>query len=118
MRMSKKTDKEEEIDRWFIDDEDDDDEEEVYNKENEWSEEDEEDENESDEDDRVLDENDLTQIPGVDLSLAKRLKREGYNSLWEISMVDIDDLIDYVGITRELAEKMITGVDKLLGITK
>ena len=75
-------------------------------------------EDESDNAEGVLDENDLTQIPGVDLSLAKKLKREGYKSLWDISMVDIDDLISYMEIPRELAEKMITAADKPLGITK
>ena len=113
MRMSKKIDKEEEIDRWFIDDEDDDDddEEEVYNKENEWSE---EDESASDEAERVLDENDLTQLPGVDISLAKKLKREGYSSLWDIACGEVEDLVNIIGVTSNLAKKMVEAANELL----
>ena len=80
-----------------------------------WSEEDEE-EVEEDAEVEEIDENDLTQLPGVDESLAKKLKHEGYESLWDISMADIDDLSIYVGINRELAKKILTAADKLLGI--
>ena len=64
-----------------------------------------------------IDENDLTQLPGIDVSLAKKLKQEGYESLWDISMDEIDDLSKNVGITKELAAKIITAADKLLGIS-
>ena len=72
---------------------------------------------EKDEEEEEIDENDLTQLPGVDVSLAKKLKQEGYESLWDISMDEIDDLSKNVGITKELAEKIITAADKLLGIS-
>ena len=80
-------------------------------KEDWWSEED-EDEGEIEE----IDENDLTQLPSVDVSLAEKLKQEGYESLWDISVAEIDDLSKNVGITKELAEKIITAADKLLRI--
>ena len=73
---------------------------------------------EDEEEDEEIDENDLTQLPGVDISLEKKLKREGYESLWDISMADINDLSTYVGITRELAKKILTAADKLLGIIR
>jgi predicted RecB family nuclease len=71
-----------------------------------------------DEDEGVIDENDLTQLPGVDTSLAKKLKREGYETLWDLSMADMEDLTKYVGLTRELAKKLILASDKLLGIIR
>ena len=111
MQMSKITDKEEEKDRWFTDDEDDDDDEE---EELEDVEEDAEDENESDEEESVLDVNDLTQIPGVDRSLAKKLKREGYSSLWDIAYAEAEYLVDIEEISIESANKMIIAANKLL----
>jgi hypothetical protein len=110
--MSKKTDKEEENDRWFIDDEDDDDDDE---EDLEEVEEDEEDENESDEEERVLDKNDLTQIPGVDTSLAKKFKREKYLSLWDIACAEVEDLVNIIGVTSKTAKKMIEAANELLG---
>jgi hypothetical protein len=85
-----------------------------------WSEEDEEELEEVEEaaEEEEIDENDLTQLPSVDEPLAKKLKQEGYESLWDISMADIDDLEKYVGITRELAKKILTTADKLLGIIR
>ena len=70
---------------------------------------------EEDEEEEV-DESDLAQLPGVNKALAERLKEEGYNSLWDISMADIDDLVESVGITMELATKIIAEADELLGI--
>ena len=107
MQMSKITDKEEEKDRWFTDDEDDDDDEEEEL-------EDAEDENESDEEESGLDVNDLTQIPGVDRSLAKKLKREGYSSLWDIAYAEAEYLVDIEEISIESANKMIIAANELL----
>ena len=72
---------------------------------------------EEDEEEEV-DEADLAQLPGVNKALAERLKEEGYNSLWDISMADIDDLVESVGITMELATKIIAETDELLGIRR
>lgn len=85
-------------------------------KEKWWSEKEEEDDEEEEDDagERVLDENDLTQLPGVDKLLAKKLNREGYTSLWDIAYADAEYLVDVEGISRTIAKKMIVAAKELI----
>ena len=61
-----------------------------------------------------IDENDLTQLPDVDRSLAIKLKREGYISLWDIAYAEVEYLVDIEGITIESANKMIIAANELI----
>ena len=61
-----------------------------------------------------IDENDLTQLPGVDKLLAKKLNRMGYISIWDIAYAEIEYLVDIEGITIESANKMIIAANELL----
>jgi predicted flap endonuclease-1-like 5' DNA nuclease len=62
-----------------------------------------------------IDENDLTQLPGIDTSLAKKLKREGYTSLWDIASAEVEDLVSIIRIPSKLAERMVVVANELLG---
>ena len=61
-----------------------------------------------------IDENDLTQLPDVDRSLAIKLKREGYISLWDVAYAEAEYLLDIEGITIESANKMIIAANELI----
>ena len=61
-----------------------------------------------------IDDNDLTQLPGVDVSLAKKLKRIGYISIWDIAYAEAEYLLDIEEISIESANKIITAANELL----
>ena len=61
-----------------------------------------------------IDENDLTQLPGVDVSLAKKLKRIGYVSLWDVAYAEAEYLVDIEEISIESANKMINAANEFL----
>ena len=72
------------------------------------------DEEEEEFDEGEIDDDDLTQLPGVDVSLAKKLKRIGYASLWDIAYAEVEYLVDVEGISQAIAKKMIVAAKELL----
>ena len=79
-------------------------------------EEEEEDEEEWDDDEEEeLYDSDLTLLPGVGETLAKKLKEMGYDTLWEIAYADINDLAVDAKVSTSTAENMMAAAKKLLG---
>jgi len=64
----------------------------------------------------ALDEYDLTQLPGVDEELEKRLKEKGYITLWEVAFEDCDIFAVDAVTTKDAAEKIIANANTLLGL--
>lgn len=83
-------------------------------EEEEWPEEEEEEEEKEEKEE--IDVEDLTQLPGVDKSLERKLKELGYETLWEIAEAEADELAKDAGVTAKDAEKMIAAANKILGI--
>ncbi len=61
----------------------------------------------------AIDVDDLTQLPDVDLKRERRLKRIGYDTLYEIAEASIQGLAQDARVTTKVAQNMIT-VAKLL----
>jgi hypothetical protein len=68
------------------------------------------------EEDGGVDESDLKQVPGIDREMEKRLKEQGYETLWEVAFEDYDVLAVAAGITQDAAEKIISITKWLLGM--
>jgi len=96
--------------------------------EGEWEEEDDEDEEwngeefeddkwgvEESEEEEEIDEGDLTQLPGVDMTLQRKLKSAGYDTLYEIAEATINELAEYAEVSKNAAKKMIEMANNLLG---
>ena len=62
-----------------------------------------------------VDENNLTQLPGVDEELAERLKEQGYKTLYEVAFEHESILVKAVRITTFQARRIIYEANKLLG---
>jgi predicted flap endonuclease-1-like 5' DNA nuclease len=78
-----------------------------------WSNEEEEGEWEDEEEE--IDVEDLTQLPGINKKLERKLKERGYDTLYEIGEADVNDLAKDAGVTRKEAKQMIDTANKLLG---
>ena len=63
-----------------------------------------------------VDERDLKQLPGVDDELEKKLKGQGYATLWEVAFEDYDVFVVTAGVTKDAAEKIIDAANDLLGL--
>jgi hypothetical protein len=63
-----------------------------------------------------VDERDLKQLPSVDDELEKKLKGQGYMTLWEVAFEDYDLFAVTAGITKDAAEKIIDAANELLGL--
>ena len=63
-----------------------------------------------------LDEYDLKQLPVVDEELEKRLKEQGYVTLWEVAFEDCDIFAVDAGVTKDAAEKIIANANMVLGL--
>jgi len=61
-----------------------------------------------------LDEFDLTQLPGVDMELQRKLNECEYDTLWEIALADVDELAEVGEIDVKAVKKMIATARKLL----
>ena len=62
-----------------------------------------------------IDVEDLTQLPGVNKKLARKLKKLGYDTLHVIGYADVDSLIADAGVTKNVVEKMIRVANELVG---
>ena len=63
-----------------------------------------------------VEESDLTQLPGIDEELAKRLKEQGYLTLYEVAYETEETLAEDAGITKRKAKSIIAAANKLLGL--
>lgn len=61
-------------------------------------------------------ESDLKQLIGVDDDLEKKLKGQGYVTLWEVAFEDYDVFAVAAGVTKNAAEKIISNANTLLGL--
>ena len=64
----------------------------------------------------ALDEYDLKQLPVVDEEMEKRLKEQGYETLWEVAYEISDVFAVAAGVTRDAAENIIATANELLGL--
>ena len=62
-----------------------------------------------------VDESDLKQLPGVDDELEKRLKEQGYETLWEVAYEECEVFATNAGVTKDAAENIIDAANELLG---
>jgi hypothetical protein len=62
----------------------------------------------------ALDEYDLKQLPDVDEELKKRLKEQGYETLWEVVFEDAEVLAVAAVVKKGAAEKITTTANMLL----
>ena len=63
-----------------------------------------------------VDESDLKQLPGVDDELEKKLKEQGYVTLWDVAFEDYDVFAVAAGVTKDAAEKIVDAANELLGL--
>jgi predicted flap endonuclease-1-like 5' DNA nuclease len=61
-------------------------------------------------------ESDLKQLTGVDDELEKKLKGQGYATLWEVTFKDYDVFAVTAGVTKDAAEKIVNTANELLGL--
>ena len=63
-----------------------------------------------------MDEYDLKQLPGVDEELEKRLKEQGYDTLWEVAYEECEAFATDAEVTKDEAERIIAAANRLLGL--
>ena len=78
-----------------------------------WANDEEEDEWEAEEEE--IDVEDLTQLPGINRKLERKLRERGYDTLYEVSEATVNDLAKDAGVTVKEAKQMIDKANALLG---